>query len=64
LTDAQSGNTWTVISNPFGYYTIEGPEVGNFYIMTISHKRYSFASDTRTFTLNEDLIDVDWVANP
>jgi len=64
MTDAQSGNTWTVISNPFGYYTIEGPEVGNFYIMTISHKRYSFASDTRTFTLNEDLIDVDWVANP
>lgn len=64
MTDAQSGNTWTVMTNPFGYYTIEGPEVGNFYIMTVSHKRYTFADDTRTFTLNEDLIDVDWVANP
>jgi hypothetical protein len=64
MSDAQSGETWSTISNPFGYYTLEGAGAGNFYIMSISHKRYSFAVDTRTFTLNEDLVDVDWVANP
>ena len=64
MSDAQSGNTWSVITNPFGFYTIEGPEVGNFYVLSISHKRYSFADDTRTFTLNEDLAGMDFVANP
>jgi hypothetical protein len=64
MSDAQSGETWSTLSNPFGYYTLEGAGAGNFYIMSISHKRYSFAVDTRTFTLNEDLVDVDWVANP
>jgi hypothetical protein len=64
MSDAQSGNTWSVITNPFGFYTIEGPEAGNFYIMSISHKRYNFADDTRTFTLNEDLVGMDFVANP
>lgn len=64
ITDAQTSDTWTTISSPFGYYTIEGPEAGNFYVMTVSSKRYSFADDTRTFTLNEDLVGFDWVANP
>jgi hypothetical protein len=64
ISDAQTGATWSTLTNPFGYYTLEGPEAGNFYIMTVSHKRYTFASDTRTFTLNEDLTDFDWVANP
>jgi len=64
ISDAQTGDTWSTISSPFGYYNIDGPEAGNFYVMTISSKRYSFADDTRTFTLNEDLVGFDWVANP
>jgi hypothetical protein len=62
--DAQSGQTYTAITNPFGYYTVEGPEVGNFYIMTVSNKRYTFADDTRTFSLSDNLTDVDFIANP
>ncbi len=64
ITDAQTGDTWTTISSPFGYYTLVGPEAGNFYIITIASKRYSFADDTRTLTLNEDVVGYDWVANP
>ena len=62
--DAQSGQTYTALTNPFGYYTVEGPEVGNFYIMTVSNKRYTFADDTRTFSLSDNLTDVDFIANP
>ncbi|HEX6127225.1 MAG TPA: carboxypeptidase-like regulatory domain-containing protein [Pyrinomonadaceae bacterium] len=64
LVDAQSGNSFSALSNSFGYYTIEGAEAGNFYVMTVSHKRYTFADDTRSFTLNEDLAGMDFVANP
>lgn len=64
LMDAQTGQTFVAITNPFGYYTIEGPEVNNFYVMTVSHKRYVFADGTRSFTLNEDLFGVDFIANP
>jgi len=62
--DAQNGATWTAITNPFGYYTIDGLEVGQFYAMTISHKRYQFADDTRTFTIEDNITGLDWVANP
>jgi len=62
--NAQSGEMFFANTNPFGYYTIEGPEVGNFYVMTVSHKRYTFADDTRTFTLNDDITGMDFVANP
>jgi hypothetical protein len=64
VTNAQTGDTFVATTNPFGYYMIEGTEVENFYIMTISHKRYVFADDTRSFTLLDNLTGVDFVANP
>jgi hypothetical protein len=64
VVDAQTGDTFSAITSPFGYYTIEGTEIDNFYVMTISHKRYVFADDTRSFTLRDNLTGVDFVANP
>ena len=64
VTNAQNGNTFSAITNPFGYYTVTGLEVEEFYTITISHKRYTFADDTRTFSLHDDLGGVDFVANP
>ena len=64
MSDIQNGTIWTALTSPFGYYLIDGPEVGNFYTLTVSHKRYSFADGVRTFTLNEDLSGIDFVANP
>jgi len=64
VVDAQTGDTFSAITSPFGYYTIEGTEIDNFYVMTISHKRYTFADDTRSFTLRDNLTGVDFVANP
>ncbi len=64
VVDAATGQTFRAISSPFGYYTVEGMEVDNFYVMTVSHKRYTFADDTRTFSLQDDIAGVDFVANP
>jgi hypothetical protein len=64
LTDAQSGNSFAAVTNSFGYYSIEGVEIGNFYVLSVSHKRFTFSDNTRAFTLNEDLAGMDFVANP
>ena len=64
VTNASSGVSSTVLTNPFGYYMIADLGVSEVYFMTIRHKRYSFADDSRTFTLNEDLSGYDFVANP
>jgi hypothetical protein len=62
--DGTTGQVFSAISSPFGYYTVEGMEVDNFYVMSVSHKRYTFADDTRTFSLQDDISGVDFVANP
>jgi hypothetical protein len=64
VTDLQTGAQWGTISSPFGFYLIEGPEVGSFYMLTVSHKRFSFADNPRSFSLSQDLTDVDFVAEP
>lgn len=62
--DAETGLITYATTNPFGYYTVNDLQAGNFYIITISHKRYVFADDTRTLTLHEDFHGLDFVANP
>jgi hypothetical protein len=62
--DAQTGEFHYAMTNSFGYYTITDTEVGNFYVMTISHRRYTFADDTRTFSLHDNLAGMDFIANP
>ena len=62
--NAQTGEMSGAVTNSFGYYTVVGPEVGNFYVMTISHRRYTFADDTRSFSLHDSISGVDFVANP
>ncbi|MDM7923436.1 MAG: carboxypeptidase-like regulatory domain-containing protein, partial [Pyrinomonadaceae bacterium] len=63
LTNASTGETVYATTNPFGYYTFEGMPVSDFYILGVGHKRYTFAENQRTFTLNEDLVGVDFIAN-
>jgi hypothetical protein len=64
MSDVQQGTTWVVRTNPFGYYTIEGPEVGNFYMIVVNHKRFSFEDGTRTFGLSDNITGMDFVASP
>lgn len=53
LTDTNSGETYTVLTNPFGYFRINDLAIRNFYIMSINKKGYTF--DIQAFNLNEGL---------
>lgn len=62
--DPTSGATMEVRTNPFGYYTFDALPAGNLYIISVIDKRYTFNDNVRSITLNEDLADMDFVANP
>lgn len=52
------------LTNQFGYYVFEGLESGRTYAATVSSKRYSFASPTRTIDLSDSALEVDFIAEP
>ena len=63
--NASTGQVALATSNSFGYYSFEDLELSNFYVLTaIGTKRYTIPNSERTFTLNEDLSNMDFVAEP
>lgn len=60
--DTNTGESFGSYTNSFGYYNIEGLEVGHFYIMQASHKRYIF-SNSQSFSLNGNLDNVNFTAD-
>lgn len=51
-------------TSAFGYYTIEDLEVGETYVLTINSKRFTFTNPNRIITLNENVGDADFIAEP
>ena len=65
LIDASTGQTRSARSNTFGYFVFNDCMTEDFYLLRVaSSKRYSFASDTRSFTLLDNLVGMDFVADP
>ncbi|CAN5502498.1 hypothetical protein BH10ACI1_BH10ACI1_19440 [soil metagenome] len=60
LFNASTSEMRTIQTNPFGYYSFEDLEVGNFYVLTINSKRYVFNNNTISFVLNENLENVNF----
>ena len=58
-----SGETRTILSNPFGYYRIANIPTGDTYVFSVSHKRYAFAQSTQIRTIIEETNDVNFVAD-
>jgi hypothetical protein len=59
LTDFD-GNVFSGRSNAFGYYSVTDIPVGENYAATVSRKGYSFP--TQVISINNDLTDVNFVA--
>jgi hypothetical protein len=59
ITDS-TGMIRTARTSSFGYYTLEGIEVGGTYVMSVGSKRYTFTP--RTLTVNDAMTDVDFIA--
>lgn len=64
LVNGVTGEAKITMTSPFGYYRIEGLEVGELYVLNVSHKRYNFAERQRTIPLLDDLAAADFVADP
>ncbi len=62
IQNATNGETQTVYTNTFGNYRFDNLPAGDFYIITVSNKRYVFAQDTQSFTLNDAVENVDFIA--
>lgn len=61
LQNLSTGERRSVTTNTFGYYSISDVEVGQFYMVSITHRRYRFAENSRFFTLESDLAGLDFV---
>jgi hypothetical protein len=64
LTDLANGETANVVTISFGRYSVGDLQVGGNYLVRVSSKRYVFSPDSRIITLNEDVVGVDFIANP
>jgi hypothetical protein len=62
LTD-ESGNTRTMRTSMFGYYRFKDVAGGETYIITAEGKRFIFSEQTRVLNTNNDLTEVDFIAN-
>lgn len=56
-----TGQVFYSTTNMFGRYGFKGLAVGDFYVMSVSHRRYVFG-EVRAFTLESDLTDYDFVS--
>jgi hypothetical protein len=55
----------TIATGHFGYYSFEGLATGQSYTISISGaKRYTFSNAVRIITLQDDITDADFVAEP
>lgn len=63
IVNTNTSERFTTVSNSFGYYRFDNLEVGNFYLITASNKKYRFEAETQSFVLNEAVENLDFTAS-
>lgn len=58
------GQTRTVLTNSFGYYSFYQLQAGETYVLTVAGKRFRFAQASQIITTNENLAGIDFIAEP
>lgn len=61
ITD-ESGNTRTVLTNPFGYYQFTDVSVGETYLLSVKGKRHRFQGDVRLLSVTGDMEEINFIA--
>ncbi|MBK8147175.1 MAG: carboxypeptidase regulatory-like domain-containing protein [Acidobacteria bacterium] len=61
LTDSQ-GVTRRVQTGSFGSFRFDEVEVGNIYVIRVNARRFTFAQSERVLMVNENAVDIDFVA--
>jgi hypothetical protein len=57
------GTVRTAFTGSFGYYIFDEVPAGRTVILSVNSRRYNFPAPTRTVFVNEDIADVDFVAD-
>ena len=60
IQNMSTGETKYLLTNSYGRYATKGLPVGDFYAVTVMHRRYVFPDPTRYFTLEDNLTDMDF----
>ena len=58
-----SGEMRTSTSSTFGYYRFADIPAGRIYVITVAAKKYTFAQPTQVRTVQDDIQDIDFIAN-
>jgi hypothetical protein len=62
-----TGNTLTeprvATTGSFGYFTFEGLQTGQTYVVTVNSQRYTFSTPSRVISLVDNIADMDFIAN-
>lgn len=64
LIDPRLGNQTTAITNPLGYFYFSGIESGQGYVLTVAAKNHTFDPSSRAIDLNDNIVGLDFVADP
>jgi len=48
----------------FGYFTFDGLQTGQTYVVTINSQRYTFSTPSRVISLVDNVVDFDFIAEP
>lgn len=59
-----SGESRFAMTNQFGYYRFDELEVGQAYVVQVSNKSYTFANGSQLVTVNSEVEDLNFVADP
>jgi hypothetical protein len=59
-----TGNTQTYLTNGFGYYSFEGLGTGQTYTVSVRNKKYTFNPSSRVVSLEDNINDADFTAEP
>jgi len=46
-----------------GYFSIEGLQTGQTYVVTVSSQRYTFSTPSRVISLVDNVVDANFVAD-
>ena len=64
LFNAHTGEITYATTNSFGYYSFTGLDVMNFYVLrALDTRKYTILDPERSFTLRDDLANVDFLAD-
>jgi hypothetical protein len=61
VTNINTGDKRTVMTNGFGFYSVDELRVGDVYLISVSAKRYRFQPPFVTFSLSENVTGLSFI---